>query len=90
MSADARLGGVAVGGSRASRSARRLARGELDAAKASFAAVLGRGAELCVLLMGEIALAVPLVVGAGMKLAYDALLYVSFRRVRPPEEESPA
>jgi 1,4-dihydroxy-6-naphthoate synthase len=30
----------------------RLARGELDAAKASFAAVLGRGAELCVLPAG--------------------------------------
>jgi len=31
----------------------RLARGELDAAKASFAAVLGRGAELCVLPAGS-------------------------------------
>jgi hypothetical protein len=25
-------------------------------------------------------------VGAGMKIAYDLLLYVSFRRLRPPEE----
>jgi phosphate-selective porin/MFS family permease len=40
-------------------------------------------------LMGGTGLCVPLVVGAGMKLAYDALLYVSFRKVRPPEEPSP-
>jgi hypothetical protein len=31
-------------------------------------------------------LATPLLVGAGMKIAYDVLLFVSFRRVRPPEE----
>jgi hypothetical protein len=28
----------------------------------------------------------PLVVGAGMKLAYDGLLWMAFRNVRPPEE----
>ena len=31
-------------------------------------------------------LAAPLVVGAGMKIVYDGLLFVAFRRVRPPEE----
>lgn len=30
----------------------------------------------------------PLVIGAAMKIAYDALLYVAFRRVRPPEERA--
>jgi hypothetical protein len=28
----------------------------------------------------------PLVIGALMKIVYDVLLYVAFRRVRPPEE----
>jgi MFS family permease len=28
----------------------------------------------------------PLVIGAGMKIAYDLLLWLEFRRVRPPEE----
>jgi MFS family permease len=28
----------------------------------------------------------PLVVGAGMKIGYDVLLWIAFRRVRPPEE----
>ncbi|HEX7076849.1 MAG TPA: MFS transporter [Candidatus Eisenbacteria bacterium] len=31
-------------------------------------------------------LGAPLVIGAGMKIAYDVLLYVSFRGVKPPEE----
>jgi predicted MFS family arabinose efflux permease len=31
-------------------------------------------------------LAVPLWIGAGMKIAYDVLLYAAFRRMRPPEE----
>ena len=36
-------------------------------------------------------LAAPLVVGAAMKLAYDAMLYASFRGLPPPEERaSPA
>src|SRR5688572_26977601 len=35
--------------------------------------------------------AVPLVVGAGMKILYDVLLYRAFRGVKPPEErQSPA
>ncbi|MGE5175298.1 MAG: MFS transporter [Hyphomicrobiales bacterium] len=31
-------------------------------------------------------LGAPLVIGAGMKIAYDVLLYVAFRGVKPPEE----
>jgi MFS family permease len=38
------------------------------------------------LLMDEAALMLPLVVGAGLKILYDILLYLGFRRVRPPEE----
>jgi MFS family permease len=34
-------------------------------------------------------LALPLLVGAGMKIAYDLMLWRSFRRVRPPEEFEP-
>jgi MFS family permease len=33
-------------------------------------------------------LAVALLVGAALKILYDILLYVSFRRIRPPEEAS--
>jgi hypothetical protein len=39
--------------------------------------------------MRDVALVIPLVVGAALKIAYDVLLYVAFRQVRPPEE-SPA
>lgn len=31
-------------------------------------------------------LGAPLMIGAGMKIAYDGLLYAAFRHVRPPEE----
>ena len=34
----------------------------------------------------EGALATPLVLGAGLKIAYDLLLYRAFRKLRPPEE----
>jgi hypothetical protein len=34
-------------------------------------------------------LALPLLIGAGMKIAYDLALWRSFRRVRPPEELEP-
>lgn len=37
-------------------------------------------------LMGAAALAAPLVIGAGMKIGYDLLLWRAFRRLRPPEE----
>jgi hypothetical protein len=38
------------------------------------------------LLMRGTAITVPLFIGAGMKITYDVLLYVAFRRHRPPEE----
>jgi len=36
--------------------------------------------------MKHVALAAPLLAGSGLKIAYDVLLYFSFRRVVPPEE----
>jgi MFS family permease len=39
-------------------------------------------------LMARTSLVAPLVVGAAMKLLYDALLYRAFRKVRPPEERA--
>jgi MFS family permease len=38
------------------------------------------------LLMGGVSLGAPLAIGAGMKIAYDLLLYAAFRNLRPPEE----
>jgi predicted MFS family arabinose efflux permease len=38
------------------------------------------------LVMQGMSLGTPLVVGAGMKIVYDALLFLSFRRLPPPEE----
>ena len=32
------------------------------------------------------AIYLPLCIGAGMKIAYDVLLWLAFRRVKPPEE----
>jgi predicted MFS family arabinose efflux permease len=40
------------------------------------------------LLMHGTSLAIPLYVGAAMKIAYDLLLYVAFRAHRPPEERT--
>ena len=37
-------------------------------------------------LMESHSLGLPLVIGAGIKIAYDALLYVAFRAHKPPEE----
>ena len=37
-------------------------------------------------LMQTLALGTPLVIGAGMKIGYDILLYLSFRGLKPPEE----
>ena len=39
------------------------------------------------MLMQTASLAIPLYIGAGMKIAYDVALYVLFRRERPPEEQ---
>lgn len=40
-------------------------------------------------LMQGVALATPLIVGAGMKIGYDLMLYRSFRSLKPPEERKP-
>jgi MFS family permease len=37
--------------------------------------------------MQHMALAGPLIIGGGLKIAYDVLLYRAFRHLRPPEEE---
>jgi MFS family permease len=37
--------------------------------------------------MQHIALAMPLFLGGGIKIAYDLLLYSAFRHLRPPEEQ---
>lgn len=37
-------------------------------------------------LMRDVGIEVPMAIAAGLKLTYDALLYVAFRRTRPPEE----
>ncbi len=39
-------------------------------------------------LMKGFSLAMPLIVGAGMKIGYDLLLYAAFRKHQPPEERS--
>jgi MFS family permease len=39
-------------------------------------------------LMQQQSLALPLVTGAAMKVAYDVLLYRAFRHIKPPEEQS--
>jgi MFS family permease len=44
------------------------------------------GPSLAGVFMQGAALAAPLLVGAGMKIVYDGLLYAAFRRIRPPEE----
>jgi hypothetical protein len=41
-------------------------------------------------LMQGRSLAVPLLVGAAMKIAYDLLLYRAFRHLKPPEERTAA
>jgi MFS family permease len=40
------------------------------------------------LMIGE-SMTIPLVVGAGMKISYDILLWLAFRRLPPPEETPP-
>jgi hypothetical protein len=47
----------------------------------------GFGAAFAGLLMTDGSMALPLVIGAGMKVAYDLLLWLAFRRIRPPEEQ---
>ena len=40
-------------------------------------------------LMQGVAVATPLLVGAGLKIGYDLMLYRSFRDLKPPEEQRP-
>jgi predicted MFS family arabinose efflux permease len=44
------------------------------------------GPSVAGLIMQRIALAGPLFIGGALKIVYDVMLYVSFHRVRPPEE----
>jgi MFS family permease len=44
------------------------------------------GPSIAGVVMQHVALAGPLVIGGGLKIAYDVLLYRAFRHVRPPEE----
>jgi MFS family permease len=46
------------------------------------------GPSLAGVLMQQVALSAPLYVGSALKIAYDLILYRSFRNIRPPEEES--
>lgn len=38
--------------------------------------------------MEALSLSLPLIIGAGLKILYDILLYFSFRSLRPPEEQA--
>ena len=40
-------------------------------------------------LMQSVSLSAPLLIGPGLKVAYDVLLYRAFHHVKPPEEQSP-
>ncbi len=40
-------------------------------------------------MMQGVALATPVLIGAGMKIVYDVALYKAFRHVKPPEETDP-
>src|SRR5205085_12510335 len=44
------------------------------------------GSGVAGLLMQAVSFSAPLLVGAGAKVAYDLLLYKSFRKLKPPEE----
>ena len=45
------------------------------------------GPSLAGVLMQHVAMSAPLYVGSALKIAYDLILYGSFRKIRPPEEE---
>jgi predicted MFS family arabinose efflux permease len=46
------------------------------------------GPSVAGLVMQHVALAGPLLIGGGLKIVYDVLLYRAFRNVRPPEEQT--
>jgi hypothetical protein len=37
-------------------------------------------------LMQKVSFGLPILIGASMKIAYDIALYVSFRKIKPPDE----
>jgi len=47
------------------------------------------GPSLAGVLMQYVAMSAPLYVGSALKIAYDLILYRSFRNIRPPEEQRP-
>ena len=47
------------------------------------------GPSLAGVLMQHVAMSAPLYVGSALKIAYDLILYRSFRNIRPPEEQRP-
>jgi MFS family permease len=67
-----------------------VAEGERTAATAATSLVRVAGWGLGSLVAGSVmaasALTLPLVISAAMKIGYDGLLWVSFRKLRPPEE----
>lgn len=48
----------------------------------------GAGSAFSGFVMQHLALATPLFLGSGLKIAYDVLLFAAFRRVKPPEEQA--
>src|SRR4029453_5190474 len=46
------------------------------------------GPSVAGVVMQHVALAGPLIIGGGLKIVYDVLLYRAFRHVRPPEERA--
>jgi MFS family permease len=48
------------------------------------------GSSLAGFFMQSIAFSAPLVLGSGLKISYDLILYRSFRKLRPPEEHEHA
>ncbi|PYV98094.1 MAG: MFS transporter [Acidobacteria bacterium] len=45
------------------------------------------GSSLAGFLMQSVAFSAPLVLGSGLKISYDMILYRAFRKLRPPEEQ---
>jgi MFS family permease len=66
-------------------SERTFASGITNLARNVFWAV---GSSVAGLLMQSVTFSAPLLVGGGSKMTYDVLLYRSFRRLKPPEEQN--
>lgn len=47
------------------------------------------GSSLAGLFMQSVAFSAPLIMGGGLKISYDLILYRAFRKIRPPEEQGP-